>query len=104
LGIQIPSKNADRELQSSQKVTLSLKDHILDQDREYGYDIISAQLQNKANVSKDNKKKIQEEADEIYRQLPDRLQKAVDLAQAKGASTWLTVLPLTEHGFTLYKS
>ena len=104
LGIRIPSKIADRELQSSQKITLSLKDHILDQDREYGYDIISAQLQNKANVSKDNKKKNQEEADEIYRQLPDRLQKAVDLAQAKGASTWLTVLPLTEHGFTLHKS
>jgi len=39
LGIQIPSKNADRELQSSQKVTSSLKDHILYQDREYGYDI-----------------------------------------------------------------
>jgi len=104
LGIRIPSKIADRELQSSQKITLSLKDHIIDQDREYGYDIISDLLQNKANVSKDNKKKNQEEADEIYRQLPDRLQKAVDLAQAKGASTWLTVLPLTEHGFTLHKS
>ena len=44
LGIRIPSKNADRELQSSQKVTLPLKDHILDQDREYGYDIINDQV------------------------------------------------------------
>ena len=104
MGIRIPSKIADRELQSSQKITLSVRDQILDQDREYGYDIISDQLQNKANVSKDNKKKNQEEADEIYRQLPDRLQKAVNSAQAKGASTWLTVLPLTEHGFTLHKS
>ena len=43
-------KNADRELQSSQKVTLPLKDRILDQDREYGYDIISDQT----NVSKDD--------------------------------------------------
>ena len=58
----------------------------------------------KANVSKDNKKRNQEEADTIYRQLPDRLQKAVDLAKVKGASTWLTVVPLTEHGFTLNKS
>ena len=33
LGIGIPSKNANRELQSSQKVTLSLKNHILDQNR-----------------------------------------------------------------------
>ena len=31
------------------------------------------------------------------------LQKAVDLAKVKGASTWLTVLPLTEHGFALHK-
>ena len=104
LGIHIPSKNADRELQSSEKVTLTLKDHILDQDREYGYDIINDQLLNKANVSKDNKKRNQQEADSIYQQLPDRLQKAVDLARVKGASTWLTVLPLTEHGFTLHKS
>ena len=104
LGIRIPSKNADRELQSSEKVTLALKDHILDQDREYGYDIINDQLLNKANVSKDNKKRNQQEADSIYQQLPDRLQKAVDLARVKGVSTWLTVLPLTEHGFTLHKS
>ena len=29
----------------------------------------------------------QEEADEIYQQLSDKLQKAVDLAEVKGAST-----------------
>ena len=104
LGIHIPSKNAYREQQSSEKVTLSLTNHILDQDREYGYDIINDQLQNKAYVSKENKRRNQEEADNIYEQLPDRLQKAVDLAKEKGASTWLTVLPLTEHGFTLHKS
>ena len=66
LGIQIPYKNADRELQSSQKVTLSLKDHILHQDREYSYDIINDQLQNKTNVGKDNKKKNHVEPYMIY--------------------------------------
>ena len=75
-----------------------------DQDREYGYDIINNQLQNKANVSKDNKETNQEEADKIYQQLPDSLQKDVDLAQMKGASTWLAVVTLTEHGFTLGRS
>ena len=90
LGIHIPSKNAYREQQSSEKVTLSLSNHILDQYREYGYDIINDQLQNKAYVSKDNKKRNQEEADKIYGRLSDRLQKAVDLAKEKGASTWLT--------------
>ena len=47
------------EQQSSEKVTLSLTNHILDQDREYGYDIINDQLQNKAYVNKDNKKRKQ---------------------------------------------
>ena len=103
LGIHIPSKNAYREQQSSEKVTLSLTNPILDQDREYGYHIINDQLQNKAYVS-NNKKRNQKEADKIYGQLSDRLQKAVDLAKEKGASTRLTVLPLTEHGFTLHKS
>ncbi len=36
--------------------------------------------------------------------LPDRLQKASALSREKGASTWLSALPLTEHGFTLPKS
>ena len=81
LGIQTPSKIADRELQSSQNVTSSLKDQILDQDRESSYDIINDQLQSKANVCKDNKMRNQEEAEKIYCQLPDRLQKAVDLAK-----------------------
>ena len=73
-------------------------------EREYGYDIINDQLKNKANVCKDKKLRNQEEAENIYQQLPDGLQKAVDLAKVKGASTWLTVLPLTEHGFRLHKS
>ena len=44
------------------------------------------------------------EADDLYSQLSDSLQRAVNLAKEKGASTWLTVLPLTDHGFALHKS
>ena len=104
LGIRIPSKNADRELQSSQLVTAPLKDQILDQCREYGYDIISIQLKNKAIISKQNKEKSKEEAHQLHQQLPTSLQKSMELAKEKGASTWLTVLPITDHGFTLHKS
>ena len=44
------------------------------------------------------------EADDLHSQLPPQLQKAVDLAQEKGASIWLTALPLKEHGFTLHRA
>ena len=32
------------------------------------------------------------------------LQRSMELAREKGASSWLTVLPLSEHGFGLHKS
>ena len=78
--------------------------HILKQNREYGYNIIADQLQNKATISKRNKEMSTKEADDLYSHLPAQLQKAVDLAKEKGASTWLTVLPLKEHGFSLHKA
>ena len=34
---------------------------------------------------------------------PTHCTKAVELAQEAGASTWLTALPITEHGFVLHK-
>ena len=104
LGIRFPCRNADKELQSSLFVTSSLTDHILDQDKKYGQDIIDEQLQNKATIGGQNKERGLTEADDLYNQLPDSLQRAVALAREKGASTWLTVLPLTEHGFTLHKA
>ena len=43
------------------------------------------------------------EADAIYCLLPDSLQRAVDFTKEKGASIWLTALPLSDHGFALHK-
>ena len=104
MGIRVPFKAAERELLASQKVTLTLRDHILAQDNEYSYSIVNDQMQAKSEIRQENRQRDQDEAERIYTLLPDRLQKAVTLAREKGASTWLTALPLTEHGFTLHKS
>ena len=103
LGIGIPSRNAACELHSSQLVTSVLRDHILSQDPDYGSDIINKQLESKALVRQENNARRSTEADEISGLLPDSMRRAVDLAKEKGSSTWLTVLPLAEHGFTLHK-
>ena len=42
-------------------------------------------------------------AAEIGDQLPSTMKKAVELAQEKGASAWLTVSPIEEHGSALHK-
>ena len=104
LGFRLPSHHADREHQCSQSITMPLRDHILDQDEEYSYDILNEQMQNRAQVSSDNRKRSQEEAEALHQQLPMQLQRAMDLAKQKGASSWLTVLPLSEHGFTLHRA
>ena len=79
-------------------------DYILCQDTEYSYEIIADQLQSKTIVSKKNREVNAREADVIYCLLPDSLQRAVDLNKEKGASVWLTALPLSDHGFALHKS
>ena len=42
-------------------------------------------------------------ADTLYSQLPPFFQCCVDLAKESGLSSWLTVLPIQEHGFHLHK-
>ena len=104
LGIRTPSKNAEKELQSSQLVTSSLVSHIFEQNQEYGYDVIADQLQSKATIRNRNRELSSKEADDLYSHLPAQLQKAVYLAKEKSASTWLTALPLKEHGFSLHRA
>ena len=40
----------------------------------------------------------------LLNQAPPSLKSALELASEWGASNWLTVLPIQEHGFTLHKS
>ena len=104
LGIRIPSKSAERELQYSVQVTSFLVAKILERNQQYGYDIIDHQLLNKASIRRQNDEMFSKEAEELHSQLPPQLQKAVDLAQEKGASIWLTALPLKDYGFALHRA
>ena len=61
------------------------------------------QLDAKKQVSCEARERTSSEFNEVYVNMTTSLQRAVDLAKEKGSSTWLTVLPLTEHGFALHK-
>lgn len=69
----------------------------------YGYDVIAKQLEAKVQIHQENNVRTSTEAEEIYEHLPDQMRRTVDLAKEKGSSTWLTTLPLVEHGFALHK-
>ena len=103
LGVGIPSIDAAREFRSSSLITSSLCDHILSQDPEHGLEVVEKQLEAKAQVRRENRERTSTQATETRQCLPGSLQRAIDFASEKGASTWLTALPLMDHGFALHK-
>ena len=62
------------------------------------------QVQLRSEVLATHRKQLQEFANSVYDQLPSELRSSVELACEKGASNWLSCLPLRSHGFALYES
>ena len=85
------------------KVTQRLVDHIIKQDEKYGYEILQDQLSAEAEVHKSKREQLLNAASTLKDILPPSLAHVMDLSQEKGASTWLSVLPLEEYGFALHK-
>ena len=50
-----------------------------------------------------NRQHSEDQANVIYSQLMPQLKHCVELAKERGASSWLSVLPLAEQGFQLHK-
>ena len=65
--------------------------------------MLNEQLSLKRAIHLENHHHYEELASSLHPLLPADLQRARELACLKGASSWLTVLPLDEHGFSLHK-
>ena len=57
----------------------------------------------KKNIRKSNRLRHVQLASNICDQLSPEQRRCVELAKEKGSSSWLSVLPLEEHGFYLHK-
>ena len=105
MGLINPAQRADLDHQASIKVTSPLSQSILSQQPSYTNDVMTSQLTVKSEV-RSTKKRISmatEAASLLKERLPSDLQMAIDLAAEKGAPSWLTTLPIEDHGFTLHK-
>ncbi len=103
LGICIPSIQATHEYNASQLVTSALCNHIIKQDTNYGQEIISESLMAKSTVGQQNRERTKNDINTLTPLLSTNMQRSVNLSKEKGASSWLTTLPLKTHGFTLHK-
>ncbi len=103
MGIVNPTKLSSPEYRASTNISAPLRDLILEQNREYSSECLEAQVNAKRDAHKLNRDVAMSSATRLRATIPTSLQRAMDLAQEKGASTWLTSLPLEEFGLTLHK-
>ena len=103
LGIFNPCDIAEKEYNYSTTATAPLVEDIINQRKTYSADV--------SDKIKDAKKKIQRDKttdssamfEEIKQKLSDSAAKNLELQSHKGASSWLTCLPLAEHDFVVNK-
>ena len=103
LGLINPVAVAQDQHASSQLISAPLVERVLRQEHQLA-DCQISQRDIKAKVCLDKRVKLKEDAGKLQSQLPASLQRSRELSREKGASAWLTALPIDEHGFALHKS
>ena len=103
LALTNPMSLADSEYSASSEVANALKNAILQQSFHYPGDVIHEQEEAKGEVRRLKRDSSTQTAASLKNSLPAQLQRSMDLAQEKGASIWLTSLPIQEFGFALHK-
>ena len=102
LSIHKLSETSDLEFEFSQMVTKDLTDAIYNQDREYTSDHVKISSV-KLEVTKRRADYFQNKRTQLVETLSPSHRLQLDLASEKGASSWLTALPLQTFGYSLNK-
>ena len=102
LGLRDPSTASSENFQSSERITAPLVALIISQNVGESVDPFTTSTIKK-EIKKRNHQRQDEQAHIVYDQLAPDLKRCVDLSKEKGSSSWLSVLPLEEHGFYLHK-
>ena len=96
-----PARTASQEYEASVKITGPLMRQIIKQAHEPPDETEIKTLQASARREKDELLKMQ--CEQVRESLPSKTERAVELATEKGASNWLTVIPIKEMNFNLIK-
>ena len=103
LGIVDPSKQTAVLLKMSEELSEPLVALILQQSQDYSLESKQEQITAKNRAKNARRQQEQVTADLLKSQLPTHLQRALAVSSEKGASSWLSVPPIAEHGFALHK-
>ena len=101
LGLVNPDRIASQEYEASVKITGPLVRQIVEQAHKPPDETEIKTLQTSARREKDERLKMQ--CEQARESLPGKTERAVELALEKGASNWLTVIPVKEMNSNLNK-
>ena len=104
LGIINPITLSAVEFPASFYVTEPLQTLILTKNVNYSEEVRCNQFSRKLEIKQSKATHSSSVCSDLCPQLSTTLQKAVTLASEKGASSWLSALPLREYGFALHKT
>ena len=102
LGLTVPSSEAEHSFEASSKITAPIAAMIALQ----GSDPVTVSIGTRAIkscVRKARRDNQRDEAEGIFNKLPSPQQRLMECARERGASSWLSTLPIEEHGFFLHK-
>ena len=96
LGMTIPSSEADHSFEAAIAAMIALQ----------GAKPVTANIETRATKSCVQKARPDNQCDEvevIFNKLPPPQQRLMECTRERGASSWLSTLPIEEHGFFLHK-
>ena len=102
MGLVNPVSSSQHVFNASLQLTSPLVSTIASQDQNQTVDI-GRVMKIKASIRQSNQKYWLQQSRNVYDHLSPQLKRYVDLAKEKGASSWLSVLPLDDYGFSLHK-
>ena len=103
LGLCDPSSIADFEFDASVSITSPLIHDIIQQRTKFSAEVLSDQHRAKVDVVSSQHQRQASRVSELMSLLSGDLCRIVQLSSEKGASSWLSVLPIEENGFALHK-
>ena len=102
LGIINPASSCEHEYSASKAISGPLSKAVLHRSG-YSYSCLADQLAAKLEFRQQKQLRIKQTAESLKTSLSPTRRRAMDLASEKGASNWLTTLPIQEFGFSLHK-
>ena len=103
LGISDPCKKSVLHYSTCVTISAPLIHLILDQSEVFLPEVRAAQTRMRKNAHKFHRQYEARTANDLKENLPIKMQKALTICSEKGASSWLSAVPISEHGFSLHK-